>query len=117
MMRLGDSIYEIDESQDRLKSKSIPSFLAMLCNPEYKMNFIPDYWFDGNINGVSKIRTLLMNSMKKVVEEQKREQQRQQQQGSVSVSKDADENQNKKADNSNTQPNQQSKPTSGYTAK
>lgn len=52
--------------------KAIPLFLAMLSNPEYKMNFIPHYWFHQNANGFNQIKSLLLSAMKQQVEYEKK---------------------------------------------
>lgn len=65
LMRLGD-IY------GRGDPKAVPLFLAMITNPEYKMNFIPNTWFYENANGIHHIKTILLNAMKQWVEEEEK---------------------------------------------
>lgn len=51
--------------------KALPLFIAMLSNPEYKMNFIPTDWFHSNANGMAQIKSLLLNAMKHILKDEK----------------------------------------------
>lgn len=44
--------------------KAVPLFLAMITNPEYRLNYIPNDWFHSNPYGLSQIKSLLLNAMK-----------------------------------------------------
>lgn len=54
-------------------SKAIPLFLAMVANPQYKLNFIPNDWFDSNANGMSQIKGLLLNAMKQSLRDEQQQ--------------------------------------------
>lgn len=51
--------------------KAVPLFLAMFTNPDFKLNYIPDDWFDSNPQGMSQIKSLLLNSMRQYLKEEK----------------------------------------------
>lgn len=61
LLHLGD-IYE------EASPKAIPLFLAMLTNPDYRLAFIPSSFFDRDASGIAKIRSILMNAMKQLLE-------------------------------------------------
>lgn len=65
LMHLGD-IFE-DGSP-----KAVPLFLAMITNPDYRLAFIPASFFDSNAQGMAKIRSLLLNAMKKFIESERK---------------------------------------------
>lgn len=60
---------------DKADAKAVPLFIAMLTNPEFKMNFIPIDWFHSNADGMNQIKLLLLNVMKQYLEEEKQQQQ------------------------------------------
>lgn len=52
-------------------AKAVPLFLAMITNPEFKLNYIPNDWFHGNAQGMTQIKSILLNAMKEYLEEEK----------------------------------------------
>lgn len=72
LMKLSD-MYDIGDP------KAVPLFVAMLSHPNFKMSFIPPYWFDENHYGMNAMRNLMINAMKQIIAEQKQQQQQQQQ--------------------------------------
>lgn len=80
---------------ERGDKKAVPLFIAMLTNPEFKMNFIPSDWFHNNAEGLNQIKSLLLNSMKQHLEEEKKHQQ-QQHEMEKSNKCSQDENENEK---------------------
>lgn len=57
IMKLSDT-FEVGDP------KALPLFIAMISNPEFKINFIPDYWFHGNVEGMQQIKSIMLNAMK-----------------------------------------------------
>lgn len=90
--------------------KAAPLFIAMLSNPRYKTNFIPPYWFDENPLGFNQIKNLMINTMKQLVDLQKRQLQeaQQQQQPQQSTSSNSNGNLVGNADQLNPGPEQTS---------
>lgn len=67
-------LMDLSNPFERGDSKAVPLFLAMLTNPDYKLNFIPTHWFHGNAEGFNQIKSLLLNAMKQYLKDEKQEQ-------------------------------------------
>lgn len=53
-------------------ARAVPLFLAMLTNPCFKMSFIPTYWFDEHPYGMQNIQNLILNALKKLVDDERK---------------------------------------------
>lgn len=60
-------LMQLNSRFEMASPKAVPLFLAMLPNPEFKMNFITKDWFDSNAEGLNQIKSLLLNAMKEVL--------------------------------------------------
>lgn len=67
-------LMDLSSPFERGDPKAIPLFIAMITNPEYKINFIPIDWFYANAEGMNQIKSILLNAMKKHLEDEKQQQ-------------------------------------------
>lgn len=60
-----EHLMKLSDLYDEGSPKAVPLYIAMLCNPAFKLSYIPVYWLEKNPNTISQIKSIFLNAMVK----------------------------------------------------